>query len=330
MSDTPTIPAGENSAETMRKAMEALGKTEHIEFVPHQTQTLPLFVSVPQGRRIEDLGPKMREAAAFVKPFHRKGTARLETLVSLIDWANRFKGSSSTLFANPDMTAPSLTCIADYHAEGAPKIDGEFGDDSARHCHHRAVYKFPLSDEWKAWMTVSGKPLEKDEMGEFIEANAKDVMDPTPGIIDGQESDALQPWENRLIRTARQIEGRFGQLHQLLTMSKRFQVYETSDLKVTTNRDSGEAEIQFLNEHKDADGKPLNIPNLIIITIPVFRGGAPYRMPVRFRYRKSGASVKFILTVYNPEKAFEAAFEEAAVEAQQKTDLQLFYGAPES
>ncbi|MDD9738465.1 DUF2303 family protein [Marinovum sp. SP66] len=330
MTDTPTIPAGENPAETMRKVMDEIGHADAISFAEHHHPGEPFLVSVPKGREVKDLTHAMHAIAARVKPFHRKGTARLETLASLIDWANRFKGGSSTLFANPDMTAPSLTCIADYHAEGAPTMDGEFGDENARHCHHRGVYKFPLSDEWKAWMAVSGRALEKDEMGEFIEANAKDVMDPTPGIIEGKESDTLQPWENRLIRTARQIEGRFGQLHQLLTMSKRFQVYETSDLKVTTNRDSGEAEIQFLNEHKDADGKPLNIPNLIIITIPVFRGGAPYRMPVRFRYRKSGASVKFILTVYNPEKAFEAAFEEAAVEAQQQTDLPLFYGAPES
>lgn len=330
MTDIPTIPAGENPAETMRKVIEEIGHVDALSFAEHHTPGDPFLVAVPKGREVKDLTQTMQAIAERVKPFHRKGTARLETLASLTDWANRFQGESSALFANPDMDAPSLTCIADYHAEGAPEIDAEVGDESARHCHHRGVYRFPLSDEWKAWMAVSGRALEKDEMGEFIEANAKDVMDPTPGIIEGRETDKLQPWENRLIRTARQIEGRFGQLHQLLTMSKRFQVYETSDLKVTTNRDSGEAEIQFLNEHKDADGKPLNIPNLIIITIPVFRGGAPYRMPVRFRYRKSGASVKFILTVYNPEKAFEAAFEEATEEARQQTDLPLFYGTPES
>lgn len=329
MTDNPNIPAGENPAETMRKVMEELGHTDALSFAEHHKPGEPFLVSVPKGRDVKDFTEAMHAVAERVKPFHRKGTARLETLASLIDWANRFQGGSSALFANPDMTAPSLTCIADYHGAGAPEIDDDFGDITARHCHHRGTYRFPLSDEWKTWMTVSGNPLDKDEMGEFIEANAKDVMDPTPGIIDGKENDTLQPWENRLIRTARQIEGRFGQLHQLLTMSKRFQVYETSDLKVATNRDTGEAEIQFLNEHKDADGKPLNIPNLIIITIPVFRGGAPYRMPVRFRYRKSGATVKFILTVYNPEKAFEAAFEEAAIEARDKTSLPLFFGAPE-
>ena len=177
-----------------------------------------------------------------------------------------------------------------------------------------------------------GKPLllEKDDLGEFIEAQAKDIMDPTPAVLEGKESDKNQNWENRLIQTAQQIEGRYGQLTQLLAMSKQFQVFESSDLKVSTNRDTGESEIQFLNEHKGADGKPLNIPNLIIIAIPVFMGGAPYRMPVRFRYRKMGGTVRFIMSIYNPEKAFEAAFKEAVVQATEATELPMFMGAPES
>ena len=101
-------------------------------------------------------------------------------------------------------------------------------------------------------------------------------------------------------------------------------------MTVKTNRDSGEQEIQFVNEHKAPDGKPLQIPNLIIIAIPVFMGGAPYRMPVRFRYRKLGGEVRFILSIYNPEKAFEAAFKEAVEAATTETDLPTFMGSPES
>ncbi|EEX16987.1 conserved hypothetical protein [Citreicella sp. SE45] len=72
------------------------------------------------------------------------------------------------------------------------------------------------------------------------------------------------------------------------------------------------------------------MPNLIIITIPVFLNGAPYRMPVRFRYRKSGSTVKFILSIYNPERAFEAAFDEALKIASDATELPIFQGHPES
>ncbi|KPD11616.1 hypothetical protein AN476_15250 [Phaeobacter sp. 11ANDIMAR09] len=314
----------------MRDVMEKIGGTEHITRPEDYDLTSAHLVAMPSHRKVEDLTAKHREAAEFLKPARRKGTARLDDLQSLIDWGNRFKGPTSVLFAKPDLNAPTITCIADYHAEGPADQATATGDPTARHCHHRAIYSFPLSEEWKAWTGVSGKPLEKDDLGEFIEANAKDIMDPTAAILAAKESDKNQPWENRLIQTAQQIEGRYGQLTQLLQMSRQFQVYETSNLKVTSNRDTGESEIQFLNEHKGADGKPLQIPNLIIIAIPVFMGGAPYRMPVRFRYRKMGGAVRFILSIYNPEKAFEAAFKEAVEEATEKTELPTFKGTPES
>ena len=320
----------ENPAATMRDVMEKIGGTEHITRPEDYDLTSAHLVAMPSHRKVEDLTAKHREAAEFLKPARRKGTARLDDLQSLIDWANRFKGPTSALFAKPDLNAPTITCIADYHAEGPADQATATGDPTARHCHHRAIYSFPLSEEWKAWTGVSGKPLEKDDLGEFIEANAKDIMDPTAAILAAKESDKNQPWENRLIQTAQQIEGRYGQLTQLLQMSRQFQVYETSNLKVTSNRDTGESEIQFLNEHKGADGKPLQIPNLIIIAIPVFMGGAPYRMPVRFRYRKMGGAVRFILSIYNPEKAFEAAFKEAVEEATEKTELPTLKGTPES
>ncbi|WP_065332298.1 DUF2303 family protein [Tritonibacter mobilis] len=101
-----------------------------------------------------------------------------------------------------DLAAPALTCIADYHESGPIDVTSVEGDPTARHCHHRAIYDFPLSEEWKAWMKVSGQGLDKDDMGEFIEAQAKDIMDPTPAVLKGEQHDNNQPWENRLVETA--------------------------------------------------------------------------------------------------------------------------------
>ncbi len=328
--ETLAVVGSENPAETMRDVMAELMHHTIVDADPDWTPSAADLITVPEKRDVVDVSKYRRDALEFLKPARRKGTAKLADLQSLITWVNRFKGETSALFANPDMEAPTLTCIADYHAAGAVDVTAATGDSSARHCHHRAIYDFPLSDEWKAWMGVSGEPLKKDDLGEFIEAQAKDIMDPSPAILKGSASNKNQPWENRLIETAQKIEGRYGQLKQLLAMSKQFQVHETSNLTVKTNRDSGEQEIQFVNEHKAPDGKPLQIPNLIIIAIPVFMGGAPYRMPVRFRYRKLGGEVRFILSIYNPEKAFEAAFKEAVEEATDKTSLPTFMGTPEN
>jgi Uncharacterized conserved protein (DUF2303) len=320
----------DNPAETIRKLMEEIGHHEDIGTPENFDLTKAHLTAIPKHRNVEDLTQSHRAAMEYLKPARRKGTARFDDLTSLIDWANRFKGPTSVLFGNPNMAAPTLMCVADYHAAGPVDQENPEGDPTARHCHHRAIYNFPLSEEWKAWMRISGVPLEKDDLGEFIEANAKDIMDPTTAILENEEASGNENWENRLIRTAQQIEGRYGQLTQLLKMSKQFQVYETSDLTIVSNRDTGEGEIQFLNEHKDAAGQPLRIPNLIIIAIPVFLNGAPYRMPVRFRYRKMGGNIKFILTVYNPEKSFEAAFNEAVTEATEATELLTLMGSPEA
>jgi len=320
----------ENTAETMRDVMADLMHHTIIDQGHNWSPLQAELITVPEKRQVVDVSHYRREALEFMKPTRRKGTARLTDLQSLIAWGLRNKGETSALFANPDMSAPSLTCIADYHAEGETNVTEKWGDPAARHCSHRAVYNFPLSNEWKAWMKISGDALDKDEMGEFIEANAQDVMDPTPAILKGVISDKNQGWENRLIETAQKIEGRFGQLTNLLAMSRQFQVYETSDLKVATNRDTGESEIQFLNEHKDANGEKLKIPNLFTIAIPVFLNGSPYRMAVRFRYRKLGSKVAFILSIYNPEKVFEAAFDEAIKTATEATTMPTFMGTPES
>lgn len=325
MSDT----AKSNTAETMRKVMEEIGLHTPITDTNNPITSATL-ISMPSNRKVQDVTAELRAAAEYLQPTRRKGKATLGDLQSLIDWTNRFKGETSALFANNNRDNPSLTCIADYHAEGPADPTNENGDPSARHCHHQATYHFPLSDEWKAWIANSGQWVTKDEMGEFIEANAKDVMDPTPAIISMEKSDKHQDFENRLIETGRQIEGRFGQLHSLLVMSRQFQIYETSNLEVSSNRDTGEQSIQFLNEHRDKDGAPLKIPNLIIIAIPVFTGGAPYRMPVRFQYRKMSGTIKFSLSVYNPEKAFDAAFDEALEKARDQTKLPLFLGTPEA
>lgn len=320
----------ENTAATVRDMMDKLGA--HAELPsrePSASFGSAQLITLPDGRSVHDLTEAHRKAAEFLKPARRKGTARLADLDSLVKWAMRFKGETTALFASPDLEKPTLTCIADYHEAGPVSLAPD-GDPTARHCAHRAIYDFPLSDEWKAWMAIAGEALDKDAMGEFIEANAKDILDPTPAILKGVPSDKNQQWENSLIQTAAKIDGHFGQLKQLLTMSRSFQVHETSNVTVTTNRDTGEANIQFLNEHKAPDGKPLSVPNLIIVAIPVFRNGALYRFPVRFRYRKSGPTIKFILTPYNPERSFEDAFKEAVTTATEKTDLPVFHGHPEA
>lgn len=317
----------QNIAQTVRDTVEDLAHVETIE-TAHGALSESEFVAVPSHKKIEDLTPLRRATIEKLRPIQKRGTAMMLTLESLIDWSNRFKGDNSALFASADPEKPTLTVIADYHVAGHAVID-DLGDENARHCAHRALYEFPVSRAWKDWTEKSGQALDKDELGKFLEDHALDVLDPTPAILDDEISEKNADWENRHIETAARLEGRFGTLHQLLHLSREFSIHETSNLTVKKNRDTGEQEISFLNEHKTPEGKPLKIPNLFLIAIPVFEQGALYRIAARLQYRKNGGALTFGLTLFNSENAFDDAMREAVKTAQNETKLPVFWGTPE-
>lgn len=314
----------ENIAQTVAQLVEKYGEVEELA----NTDELTLF-SVPKGREIKDLTAEVRKHAEYLQPTVRRGTAKLGSIDSLILWANRFKGAESVLYATPPKgeAGLTLTAIADYHGAGAPQLP----DLTARHARHRAVYEFPLSDKWLRWKKVSGSGLSGIEMGQFLEDNILDVIDPPlsltlPGAAGAEATEA----ELRLIDIANRLDGKFGSALQLLGMAKSFTVNEQADYTVAHNSQTGEQTIQIKAEHLDGQGQPIRPPKLFLVAIPVFEGGPAYRLPVRFQYRKAGASVKFILTLHDPKAAIDHAFTEATLRATAETGLPLFLGTPEA
>lgn len=287
------------------------------------------IAALPSDMTKVDLTPELDKLATKLQPWRRTGHAKLSDLASLIAWANRNKGDTSALFAET-AAQPKLTCISDYLGEGAPVIDPTSRDPKSSHMTHRASYAFPLSPEWKLWNSISNQPLSGAELGEFVEANAKDLLEPTPAILAGKTSETATDWEDAMIDTARQLQGRFGQYVNLIQLARNFQINEVSNIAASMNRDTGESSIQFLNEHQQADGAAVQIPNLFMVAIPVFENGAAYRLPLRFRYRKAGSAVKFIFTLHNADLALKNAIDEALYQAQNETGLPLFRGTPEA
>ena len=324
-------PTPENIAQTVAKIMESqpIPTPVEAELLTRNLAT-PLLVAVPPGHQVQDHTDKLRAAQAILKPFARKGTAKMADLASLIGWALRFKADNSVLYAQNDGDRPTLTCIADYHLAGAPIID-DMGDQTARHGQHRASYTFPMSKQWARWMKASGEPMSGVEMGAFLEDNILDVIDPplsltSPGIAGAEATEA----EHRLIDIARRLEGSYGTGAQLMGMAKSFTVNESADYTVAHNSTTGEATVQIRSEHMDANGQPIRVPKLFLIAIPVFEGGPAYRLPVRFQYRKSGQTVKFFLTLHDPKFARDHAFDEAIQLARAETGMPLFLGQPEA
>lgn len=276
-----------------------------------------MFASVPTtggGTRIESLKPILD--AFRTRPERRKGTATLETLSAFVMHFNRFKDANSVIYAtegkNNGTRVPKLISVLDYNEQGPDGLP-RFGG-------HRGVYNFPVSEQWEKWNEMDGETMNTREFAEFIEDRIMDVIDP-PSTLD-----------EKLATIAKQIgTAKFASASRLMELSRGMQVNITAQAKQIVNLNSGEGSISFVEEHSGEGGKKLDVPNLFLISIPVFNSGVPYRMPVRLRYRVAqGGAIIWSYSMFQPDLAFLHAFNEAAALCAKDTDAPVIFGTPEA
>jgi len=262
------------------------------------------------------------------KPRFRTGTAEMLNLDSFIQHANRFKSDHSIIFADNRMTSPTLTCVLDYHQQGAAGLP-QFG-------HHRTVYKFPLSKEWKAWMKGNAVVMNQAEFAEFLEDRSLDIID-APDFVhaafDAQESD---PVKKRMAEANAKLEEisiklgiPYAGTKDIVALAKGLSLTVESTAQQKVELASGQATITYEEVHRDKRGEKLVVPGLFLIAIPVFEGELPYRMVVRLRYRFKEGSVLWFYQIHRPDLTFDAAFKGATEKVIEGTALPLLIGMPE-
>jgi uncharacterized protein YfdQ (DUF2303 family) len=268
--------------------------------------TKATILVLPEGLEGQDMRPYIDKALPF--PRRRRGTAKLETLAAFIDHTNRFKDAGSAVFAHADQTAPTLTSVLDYHDAENPR----WGE-------HRGVYAFPLSPAWLAWMAVSGKFLLQEAFAEFVEARIADVLAPEEAV--GSPS---------ALAFAEQIGCEYASPARLMTLSRGLAINVGRKVVNRVSLTSGEGEVSFSEDHSDTSGAPIKVPGALLLKLAVFRSGAAYKVPVRLRYRVFNGSVSWSVELQRTDVIFEDAFNEAIDSVRAKTELPIFFGAPES
>lgn len=263
------------------------------------------------------------------RPVRREGTARFTRVESLIRHVNRFSDEDSAIFANDSITQPSLLAVLDYHE--AVNIVGtdatEGADESAiaaqpRFGGHRALFQFPLSDEWRAWTGKDGEPMDMASFARFLEDRIVDVEAVDDPLTLGE---ALR----RFICTVPNGKN-IASPSRLMQLATGLKVHEASVVSEVRNLSSGEAQITFDAQHTDDAGAPLDLPGLFIINLPVFKGSeVVYRLAARLRYRKQPTGIVFWYDLWRADLVFTDAFNEVCERVERETGLPLFYGSPE-
>ncbi|RVM08413.1 DUF2303 family protein [Sinorhizobium meliloti] len=271
--------------------------------IPGVPSTIPVFVDRKSGAvsNVADLFERYRE-----HPRRKSGTAKVATLESLISLIDRHKTEHSAIFAETNWEKPSITAVFDYHEAK----NGGLADNGK----HRAHYEFPLSEEWKAWVKINGKPLEQVEFAEFIEDHIAELSAP----------DSFE---------AEDFRGKFGfkvaYPNELVALSRGLQVHAETRVKNNVVLQSGEGEITWDEEHRDAQGNKLTVPGMFIVSIAPFFMGDPTRIPVRLRYRVSGGKVLWICQLYRPDVHITQQVMRDLERVAHETELPHFQGTPE-
>lgn len=186
------------------------------------------------------------------------GPFEATTLESFIDHARRFATdiNSAIFVADTEVVA-----IYDYGTIDKP--------DWQR---HRAKYSLPFSDEWEAWNNAFSKALSVQQFAELLESRIVDVTNGENALESSKKYAGL-------------VGAEFASAQRLMELSRGLSIRVASKVAQVTNLGSGEGAIAYSAEHQDEAGKPLKVPGLFLLTLPVFRDGTLYQVPVRLRYR---------------------------------------------
>lgn len=247
-------------------------------------------------------------------PRDRRGTATLLDLDSFIAFVNRHRDEDSVVFADNDRDRPSFCAILDYNHAGDTTV-------SARHGRHRALHLLPRSDEWLAWTGANKELMSQADFAKFLEDRIVEVQDPTHVSL----SDAQTQFVNRLGGV-----GRIADHAQLMSLAMNFAVTDVQQVKTATTLQSGEMQIEFASEHVDQAGQKITVPSMIVIAIPVFKGGEPYQILARLRYRILHGSVTFFYELWRTDLVFDHAFKEASERVRLETESLVLLGKPET
>lgn len=241
-------------------------------------------------------------------PERKVGTAYLHEPDSFVNHVNRMKDLHTALFASVDRTNPKVTAVYDYHqTDGAPRF-----------CQHRAVYPFPLADEWKAWLLKNGikNAMDQRSFAEFLEDRAPDLC---PAELAGKRTQEY----------VAALECEIATPGKILALSRGLAMRVEQSLVNDVKIGSGETQMQWKEEHKDVNGEALRVPGAFLIAIPIFVGGEANVLPVRLRYRVRDGKVVWFYDLALVELLFREAIDVEVAKIHAGVELPIYIGTPE-
>jgi uncharacterized protein YfdQ (DUF2303 family) len=247
-------------------------------------------VETQDGRQRVFSPPEWQERVVdpIDKPLtHIKQAVALDDADSFAAYVNAFKTDRSRLFVS--VASHAMTALLDYHA-AADKAEPGKPDYLA----HKASYVMPFAEEWRRWNAIDGQNLPQMKFAEFLEENLQDIVEPDGASV----------------------------LEVALQLQAKKKVQFESGVRLQ----DGNTQITFKEETEAATRGNLKIPTEFAIGIPVFFGGARYRMKAFLRYRIEEGRLNFRVDLHRKQFMLQDAVQSAAAAVGEQTGIAPLYG----
>lgn len=247
-----------------------------------QAQLLPdgrLLVTAPHLEKGHLLAP----APKLPAPRFLTASPAFNDAGAFVAYVNQFKVAATRIFYALD---GSFLAVIDYH-------DGHGSAVAAQHADHTARLKLMRSPEWEAWAKHSEQQMGQQAFAEFIEDNAKDILQPDP---------------ETMLRVASGLHATVG-----------------ATFRQATNQANGQIQLAFDETiNGTVNGKEEAIPTTFQVGLRPFMGCARYPVDCRLRYRidrSSGAALKLHFKALHLEWITETALDAIVQRVRDETSI---------
>jgi uncharacterized protein YfdQ (DUF2303 family) len=250
---------------------------------------------LPYIAEAQEHADKLRLAEAE-GPDRRRGTAKHQTLASLIAHAMRFKDEHTAVWASAEEQNASLTVVFNYHETGS--------DGTPRWGDHRGTYKCPLSSAWTAWGAGQPLTLTQDGLASFLEAHDYELAQGT--LPNGDKAPPPSA---------------------LLTMANTLETYSSATVKRERDPKTGRITLALSDDRGVANATP---PPSFLILIPIFEDSEAEMLEVRLRVAvDKGGAATFTLQIHEAERKWRASYQKVIQRVILDTALPVYEGTPE-
>jgi len=225
----------------------------------------------------------------LVRPMRKRGAVTMNDAASFVDY---FKLHQAASRIYGQVEPPKFVAVMNDNRKDEPG----WGD-------HRALYNCPLSKEWTEWKKFAGAPRDQIAFSEFMESHTIDIV----SSAEDEPSGAV-----------------------MLEVATSFKAQKKVNFASGQRLDNGQVDFVFQEEIQGSAGAKghIKVPERFYIGVPVFEGGAPYRIECKLRYRLKDGGLSMWFDLVRDHKVLEAAFMDIWKEIADSTQTTIWRGVP--